>query len=112
MKPTLLRNSLLLGMLICLSSSAMDFASKKVVVWKRGEGMGGEEFVAATEEVVDYLATLERPTEILKSIVYSCQVKSRLIAPSLNLSGSQSVSINGHVYINTVYALKDCIKLN
>lgn len=82
----------------------------RVVLFRRGEAIGGEEFLVANEAIVDYLATLPRPTEILKSIKYTCQVKSRLIRPSVVATGGSTLN-NGYVYVRMVYALSDCTEL-
>jgi len=86
----------------------MDFSSKKVALWKRGESMAGEEFVAANESVVDYLATLKRPSEPFKANVYQCQVKYRDTSPTVQNNASNTVN-NGYVFIRTVYDMKDCV---
>ena len=95
---------------LCLASNAfaMDFISKKLMTWKRGETIGGEEFVAATEDVADYVSKLQRPTDVFKSMTYLCQMKLREINPSVYSNGSGSPGTQGYIYIRTVYAIKDC----
>ncbi|MBM4304476.1 MAG: hypothetical protein FJ112_09130 [Deltaproteobacteria bacterium] len=88
---------------------SMDFSLKKVAVWKRGESMAGEEFIAANESVVDYLATLKRPTEPFKIIVYQCQVKYRDISPTVQNNNASTNITNSYLFIRTVYDIKDCI---
>ncbi len=90
---------------------AMEFTSKKLAVWKRGESISNEEFIAANEAVVDYIAKLNRPTEPFKAFVYQCQIKSRLIMPSLVTAGGQSTGAN-YIYIHTMYDIKDCVSIN
>jgi hypothetical protein len=104
----------ILGYFFVFNSLAfsMDFSSKKVVVWKRGEAIAGEEFIAANESVVDYLATLERPTGPFKTIVYQCQVKYRDISPTVQNNNAGSTMNNSYLFIRTVYDIKDCISAN
>jgi hypothetical protein len=85
---------------------AMDAESIRLVTWHHGETIEGEEFIAANEAIVDYLATLQHPTDLLKGIAYQCQAKSRVIYPSVqNLTGSQS---NADVEVRMVYELSQC----
>lgn len=100
----------LVGCFLLVNSEiyGMDFSSKKVALWKRGESMAGEEFIAANESVVDYLATLKRPSEPFKANVYQCQVKYRDTTPSVQNNGGTTID-NGYVFIRTVYDMKDCI---
>jgi hypothetical protein len=90
---------------------AMEAQTAKLVVWRRGESIAGEEFVAASEAVVDYLATLERPTENFKVIKYSCQIKQRAIAPSFQTTGEAN-TVTSSVVVRMVYELRDCKKLD
>ena len=89
---------------------AMDAESMKVTLWKRGESIAGEEFIVMNESIVDYLATLKRPTETFGKISYTCQVKARSIRPDVYSSPSET-SINRYVYLLSVYELRDCVEL-
>ncbi len=89
---------------------AMSAEAMRVSVWRKGESIGGEEFIAANEAVVDYLATLERPTGMFETIKYRCQVKSRTIRPTVMGNTSTGTGLNQYVWIRTVYELKDCAK--
>lgn len=90
-------------------SLGMESQTVSLSVWKKGETVLGEEFVAMNEEIVDYLATLKRPTEGLKPFKYSCSAKIRSIRPSTQLftSGNQD-----WVIVRALYALKDCKALD
>ena len=95
-----------------LTASAMEFTSIRLSLWSKGETVAGEEFIAATESVVDYLATLPRPTGVsLKSFKYGCQAKTRYIRPDLHSIGSNP-PVNGWIEIRTIYDLKDCTAIN
>lgn len=96
--------------LTALEAAAMVAQKTRVAVWRRGETIGGEEFLAANEEIVDYLATLPRPTEGLKAFKYDCQVKSRLIRPSVQNFGVGGTN-QGWVYVRMVYELRDCVQV-
>ena len=92
--------------------NAMEYTTRKLALWKKGESISGDDFIAANEQVVDYLATLERPTGSFKAIVYQCQIKSRLISPYIqqqNVGGNANTS---YVYLLSVYDIKDCVKAN
>ena len=95
---------------VALDAVGMTAELTRVVTWRRGESIAGEEFIAANEGIVDYLATLEHPTEILKSIRYQCMVKSRLIRPSVVQTGSGSSTTSAWVEVRMVYELRDCVK--
>ncbi len=97
---------LVFGVLLSMQCFAMDFESIRLSVWRKGESIAGEEFVAANEGVIDYLATLRRPTEIFKSIRYRCNAKGQTIRPSVN--GTPSGSTSQYIWLRTVYDLKDC----
>ncbi len=88
---------------------AMPSESVRVAVWRKGESIGGEEFIAANEAIVDYLATLERPTGMFETIKYRCQVKSRSIRPTV-YGNVGTTSVNEYVWVRMVYDLKDCVK--
>ena len=101
-----------LFLIISLSAHAMEFSPIKLNVWTKGETVAGEEFIAATEAVADYLATLPRPTgNSLKSFKYGCQGKARYIRPDLQSFGSNP-PINGWTEIRTIYDLKDCVAIS
>lgn len=93
-------------LLISIETFALMAQPTRVVLYRRGESIGGEEFIVPDEKIVDYLATLPRPSEPLKGIPYNCSVKSRVIKPSVySVGGTQS----SWTTIRTVYELKDCI---
>ena len=94
---------------LCGELFAMPAESVRMSVWRKGESIGGEEFIAANEAIVDYLATLERPTGVFETIKYRCQVKSRAIRPSV-MGGNSGTGLNQYVWVRTVYELKDCVK--
>ncbi len=85
----------------------MEAESVRMSTWRRGESIGGEEFVAANEAVVDYLATLRHPTGLFETIRYRCNVKSRTIRPTV-MGGNLSSSPSTYVWVRTVYDIKDC----
>ena len=93
-----------------ISAMAMDYKEAKVFLFKNGESIYGEEFIAQTEDVVDYLATLERPTGVFKSYKYVCQVKSRTIAPRAWVTGGTGGTNPIYTYITSVYSMKDCVR--
>lgn len=97
---------LVLGWMVSSSALAMEAEKIKVTVWKKGEAIAGNDFVAANEAVVDYLATLRRPTEGLKGIRYNCTVKGRL--------SQHSVYVDNRPWfanVITVYELRDCVEI-
>lgn len=89
---------------------SMESGEIKLSVWRKGETIGGEEFIAMKEETVDYLATLKRPTESLKSIKYNCQGKWRQIRPSTQKT--EPSGIQNWVIVTAIYELKDCTALD
>lgn len=92
---------------------SMETQTMKLTTYRRGETILGEEFVAATEEVVDYLDTLEHPTGIGAGIKYECQVKTRSIHPSFYHSNSTANNrVEGWTEVRMVYSIKDCVKLS
>lgn len=100
-------------LLLCASDLyALAAQTTRVLVWRKGESIAAEEFIAMNEEIVDYLATLPRPTDSLKVFRYDCQVKSRLIRPSLQSYGSTTGQVQGWVEVRAVYALSDCKKID
>lgn len=105
--------SVWLALIIAGQSFALDFKTARLVLWKKGESIGGDDFLAANEAVVDYLATLERPTgtALTAVIKYNCQVKYRVAQPSLQFYQTGTSQISGYVNLVTVYDLKDCVKL-
>lgn len=101
-------NHSVLFLTFALSASAMEFTQVRLSTWSKGETIFGEDFIAANESVVDYLATLPRPTESgFKSLKFNCQAKIRYIRPDLHTIGTNP-PVNGSVDIRTVYELKDC----
>ena len=98
---------LILGILLSTAGFAMDYESIRLTVWRKGEGIAGEEFVAANEGVLDYLSTLKHPTDPYKSIHYQCSAKGQSIRPSV-MGTPIGSSSNLYVWVRTVYDLKDC----
>ena len=96
---------------VVLSTEAVAMVAEKtrVVLWRKGEEIAGEEFILFDERIVDYLATLPRPTETLKAFKYDCMVKSRVIRPSVY---PQQQSQYQNVEVRTVFELRDCDKVN
>ncbi len=96
--------------IVASQSFAMDFQKARLVLWRRGEAIAGEDFILGTEAAVDYMATLKRPTGTLitDNIKYNCLVKYRLTQPSLQLSGGAAQPQSGWVNVQVVYELKDC----
>ena len=94
----------LLALLVSLELAAMEAETVKMAVWRRGESIGGEEFIAANESIVDYLATLNRPTGTWDVIKYSCQAKYRTIRPTVWGTGNTNYD---YVTVRMVYALSD-----
>lgn len=89
-------------------SFAMESESIKVVLYRKAETIFGEEFLPANEAVVDYLATLPRPTEAFQGFVYRCNVKGQSIRPSVNpINAGQTQT---YVTVTTVYEIKDCVR--
>ena len=99
--------ALLLG--IALDAAAMVAEPTRLAVWRKGETIGGEEFVAVTEAVVDYIGTLRRPTEIFKAIRYDCVAKSRLIRPSVRPTAQGTTQQT--IEVRAVYELRDCTEV-
>ena len=99
--------TIFLGLLLAMEVLGMEAKPMRMSVWRKGESIAGEEFVAANEAIVDYLATLRRPTGVFETIKYQCQVKMRAIRPSLMGTTTPS-STAAYVWVNTVYDLKDC----
>ena len=96
------------AMTLGFQSFAMDSESVKIVLYKKGETLFGQDFMPASEAVVDYLATLPRPTEGLKGFVYQCNVKGNAIRAYTNGSGSSSTLT--YVVFTMLYEVKDCVK--
>lgn len=99
--------TLILGMILAVELMGMEAKPMRLSVWRKGESIGGEEFVAANEAIVDYLGTLRRPTGIFETIRYQCQVKMRAIRPSV-MGNNPPASTTTYVWVNTVYEIKDC----
>ena len=104
--------ALVLGLLLGMGAElqAMEAESLRLSVWRKGEGIYGEEFVAANEAVVDYLAKLDRPTGVFETYRYRCLVKSRAIRPVLTGGTVGGTGVTQYVWIRTVYDIKDCVK--
>ena len=102
-----MRTLFILGLLVSLEAAAMDAETVKMAVWRRGESIGGEEFIAANEGIVDYLATLKRPTGTWEVIKYSCQAKYRTIYPTVRATGNTN---SDYVTVRMVYALSGCVE--
>ncbi len=99
-----------LSTLIASSAIAMDYEAIKVSVWKKTETIMGEEFIAATESVADYVAALPRPVQPLKPNQFECQVKGRATQPTIQQSGP-TPTYNSWTNIIMVYDIKDCVAL-
>lgn len=95
----------------CLETFAMTSEATRLVLYKRGETIAGEEFLSFDEAIVDYLATLKRPTENLKVIKYNCLSKSRAIRPSVQGFSSTTQPNSEWVELRVVYELRDCTEL-
>jgi len=89
---------------------SMDYKEAKLVVWKTGEALYGDEFISSSENVVDYLASLDRPDHAFKSIRYNCLIKSRKISLKPRTIGA-NLGESTYTYITTVYGIKDCAKI-
>lgn len=96
----------LVALCLCVETFAMTAQPTKLAVWKTGETILGEEFLAANESIVDYLGTLRRPTDLYGVVKYNCSVKSRRIRPSLVPLDTSKPS--QWVEVRMVYELKDC----
>ncbi len=102
--------------LLCLGFAldlfAMTSEPTRLNLYRRGETIAGEEFLSFDEAIVDYIATLKRPTDLYAVIKYNCTAKSRLIRPSVVPYNSSSTnSQNQWVEVRVVYELKDCTQL-
>lgn len=86
---------------------SMDFKPGRIALYTKGELLGIQEFVAANEGVVDYLATLKRPTPQTEPFRYDCMVKSRVSNAFLQTIPN-SDPYGAWVDILTVYAVQDC----
>ncbi len=91
--------------------SAMEFTSKKLYIWRHVETIAGEEFTAANEAVVDYIAGLPRPTEPFHANVFQCQIKFRETEPSIVINNSGGANLSGYIKMNAVYDIQDCAKI-
>jgi hypothetical protein len=98
---------ILWGLLMGGAAQAMAMVAQptRLTTWHHGESIGGEEFVAANEAIVDYLATLAHPTDAMGTLHYNCMAKVRAIAPSVQQNGQQNLA---YVIVQTVYELRDC----
>lgn len=99
-----------LSTLVASSAIAMDYEAIKLSVWKKTETIMGEEFIAASEAVADYVAALPRPTQPLKPNQFECQVKGRATQPSVHQTGP-APTYSSWTNIITVYDIKDCVAL-
>lgn len=105
------RIAVILGlMLVSGTASALDFTPVRLAVYDRGESMYGDEFVAANEGVIDYIATLRRPTDRWDRIVYKCAAKERSIEPYV-IRTNGTDPFTAYVPITTVYEIKDCVEV-
>jgi len=101
---------ILTSIFLSFSIFSIEYKEAKLTLWKKGEALYGDEFIANNEDVVDYLSQLERPIQNFKTIKYKCQAKSRTISPSSWTVGGNSNETT-YTYITTVYGLKDCEKI-
>ncbi len=102
--------AMILGMTLAAgTASALDFAAVRLAVYDRGESMYGDEFLAANEGVIDYIATLRRPTDRWDRIIYNCSVKERSIEPYV-VQTNGTDPFTAYVPITTVYDIKDCVE--
>ena len=89
------------------SAAAMDFRAGRLAMYSKSEAIAGEEFLAANEEIVDYLATLTRGPRGGNPKMFRCQIKDREIEPTvLTLSGPQTYG--SYVPVRMVYEIRDC----
>ncbi len=100
----------ILGLLFFIGpiANAMVAETSRINLYQRGESMAGEEFIAMSEGVVDYIATLKRPTDPQLVIRYNCSVKSRRIRPSVHNIGTTNP---GYVEVRAVYEMRDCTEI-
>ena len=101
--------SLLIFLGLSVISSALEFKDTKVVAWKKGTSIGGDDFLAATETVADYLDALPHPTGGFETISYVCAVKSRSVFPTVinqPIGGGPTL----YTLVRMVYDIKDCKK--
>ena len=103
--------AVLIFSVVSLNAIAMAPETVKLSVWKRGETISGLEFIAANEAVVDYIATLKRPTDVLKGIRYSCQVKGQFYRPEVTqLTGTPGAPNAQYAQVIMIYEMKDCVE--
>jgi len=88
---------------------AMESEPVKLTLWRRIETIGGEEFLAANEGVIDYIATLPRPTQPMTGLRYNCAAKMRYIRPTVRQFSATGAS--QWVDVRMVYELKDCTEI-
>lgn len=104
-----------ISLLVSLPIDAFSIEAEtlRMNVYRRGEVILGEEFIAANEQIVDYLATLERPSAAMEMFRYSCSVKSRLIRPSFyQINSTATDRVEGWVQVRMVYEIKDCARVS
>jgi len=91
-----------------LEAFGMNAERTRVVLWPHAESIGAQEFMAANESVVDYLATLRRPTAPLQHIAYQCQVKGRATNSTVQSTTIQPGTQTSYVDLVMVYEMSDC----
>ncbi|MBI1860693.1 MAG: hypothetical protein HYR96_07240 [Deltaproteobacteria bacterium] len=102
--------SVLISLVSGVAALAMPYETRKLIVWRHGEEIAGEEFIAANEAVVDYLATLPRPTGGLFEVNrFNCSVKMRMIRPSV--TSNPMPTNNPSVLVTMIYDIKDCVAI-
>lgn len=89
----------------------LPYETVKLTVRRKVEYIQGQEFIAANENVVDYLAGLKHPQGAMESFRYTCQVKVRVTVPTIYQTGGPTTTTNLWAQIITVYEIKDCIEV-
>lgn len=96
-----------------IDAFSMEAETLRLNVYRRGETILGEEFVAANEQIVDYLAALDRPTGTMEMFRYNCTVKSRRIRPSFyQINSTATDRVEGWVEVRMVYEIKNCARVS
>ena len=89
---------------------AMELRPIRLLLWTHGETIDGEDFVLATEDSVDYIGTLRRPTGGgFSKIAYNCMAKRRISRPSV-VNTDSSMPMTNHVVVQMLYELRDCVE--
>lgn len=102
------RGLFLLILLIGSQSFALIAEPATLVLWRRGEAIDGLDFLSANEAVLDYLATLPRPTGSFQIKKYACMAKYRTVGWYIE---SQPPGSGGsRLYLPMVYDLTDCVE--